>query len=277
MPNDLFQYNWNTLNTPKPSDGSNINWTNQPGNPGLKPTIDQFTDEFKALYNNLDADTIGKGVKYENLANRSTQAVNTSPTVYRNNVIEDLRRTYDLSSGSYVSTYSQVTGQATNFLTLSTWQLPVTFRNFQTGLDNIVTENIVDLEYRLLSSSDVPAAQIQNVFTWNETGTAMAGVNNLQGWKQATIGLQVSSSSSFSTYSMVEKSLLICSDGTSVNKIPHFKTFSLWETSQKNYQNPWYRLVFFLKQRADQPAGLTMTLPIQLIYSVQQKVTNRTI
>lgn len=263
-------YDWNNplVPAPKPTDGSGINWTSQPSNPGMKPIIDQYTDEFKNLQNKLNADVVNQGANFGNIANRAIQPENMRPridTPFKNRFVTVQ------SAANTGQPFTQVDGQPiVKKILIPPFQISTGFRNFQIGIDNITTE----LEILLNNSFRSGNSQI-NSPTAGISWATPDGTANVDDYKNCKIYVEVDSTSAFLTPTLVSKdSFEIYTNYTTSETCPWL--IKCVDKIAKNYQDPWYRVYLTLEKAPNQSAGVSMNLTLQTYLTLIYKVSNKT-
>lgn len=270
MANSLITQDWNNPTTPAPrmGDGTAINYTTQPGNPGLKPILDQYDQSFKDLYNNLDATVPGKGLQYENLANGAVQAVNMREII-NTSVNNRLFSIVNPTNGGYLT---QTDGQAVNkFILIPPFQAITNFRNFQAGVDNVTTELDISLDIGYLVSSGLNTA-LGWIGNWYAQPDGLAAAADYRNIKIVT---EVDSNSAFTSAVIVsKKSFYGYTNYTSQENNSPWSIKAIDKTT-KNYQNPWYRTYLIMEKAPNQAAGVAMNLIMQGLASATYKCKNK--
>jgi hypothetical protein len=238
-----FLLDWNnpTAPAPRPSQGSKINYVDEPANPGIKAILDQYTDEFKSLALNMDASVAGRGLQFGNIANRAIQAENYRPLLWK----PYSRKPFAVGDGTGQQRI-QVDGQAIFYTELFKVQFGTGFRNFQVGVDNITTELILELTALFWQASST-----QSALGWNYAPAPYAGTSNYDDYLPNRLVLDVSSNANFTD--------AVTLDDWGIDPNGNYKTLThrVWDTPPKAYQNPWYRLRHYQKKTPAQSIGIS--------------------
>jgi hypothetical protein len=260
-----FLIDWNnpTALAPKPSQGTKINWIDEPANPGLKPIIDQFTDEFKSLALNMDASVAGRGLQFGNIANSAIRPENMRTQNNKSVQNKPWVLTDTPATGNY---FTQLDGQTQKYVELTKWQEATNFRNFQPGIDNVTTDMKVEIDwdwadfYSGISQWGVPS--------WH------LNPSNYNDYKNMWIRVEVSPDLLFTTSTIVEEKGFFAR-GAGAQATPWI--FNVIDKTIKIYQNPCYKISFFWKKSISQSAGTQALIRGQGTISVTANCTNKNI
>ena len=260
MSNALFLTDWNnpTALAPKPVGGGGVNYSSLAGNPGIKPIVDQFTDELKNLYNELDATIATKGLKFDNLSNNSVQAENIREKW--NFPVQD--KLFVITNGTVETPMTQVVGQSIIYKEIAKWQAVTNFRNFTAGIDNITTEINANISLTTGSATNIYSLGNTQIYT---------PPASMDDYKQIRFQIQVSPDNTFATTQVVADRGVYLQGGQTI--IPLL--IKGVDINPKNYQNPWYRVVLYLRKNPTQSNGVSMTFYGYGDIDINYKCTNK--
>jgi hypothetical protein len=261
-----FLIDWNnpTAPAPRPSQGSKINYVDEPLNPGLKAIFDQYTDEFKSLALNMDASIPNKGLVFGNIANGAIRPENMRLRI--DQPFKGVLLTIDNGAGS---AFVQVDGQPPILKpVVPVFQVATNYRNFQPGIDNVTTELdiIIDRAYIANQGSLQPPTS-----NWTNTTQGQIGGND----RNIKIYTEVGSSLAMTDAVLVSKDAYYgYTNYTPQEPQMQNLTIKIVDKTLKLYQNPCYRITLRLERTSAQAVGVSLGLALQALVTITVKTTN---
>jgi hypothetical protein len=260
----LYDFNNPTILAPKPGAGSRVNWISEPSNPGLKPIVDQIYDQLTFFFDQSDATQSGKGVGFDNIANRAVRPENMRLRIdqpYKGTLL-----TIDNGAGG---AFVQIDGQTLiKKPVVPVFQVVTNWRNFQTGIDNVTTELdiIIDRAYIANQGSLLPPTG-----NWTNTNQGQIGGND----RNIKIYTEVGSSAAMTDAVLVSKDAYYGYTNYTPQE-PQLQnlTIKIVDKTIKSYQNPFYRITLALEKTSTQTPGTSMGLALQALVTVTTKATN---
>jgi hypothetical protein len=266
-----FLLDWNnpTAPAPRPSQGSKINYVDEPANPGIKAILDQYTDEFKSLALNMDASVAGRGLQFGNIANGAIRPENMRPRIdqpYKNYHVQ-------IDSGlNNGSGYIQVDGQPLiKKPIVPVFQTTPNFRNFQPGIDNVTT--VLDIIIDKNQMTGIGGLKPGNDWSPSPWYTVPQGFAGAADNRNCKIYIEVGSSIAMTDAVLVSKeSFYGYANYTAVEQGPW--VMKVLDKTPKLYPNPCYRITFGLEKAPSQAAGVSMQIALQATATVTVSQTN---
>jgi hypothetical protein len=265
----LFDFNNPTILAPRPSAGSRVNYISEPGNPGQKPIFDQLYDQLTFFFDQSDATQVGKGIRFDNIANRAVRPENMRLRIDQPFKNYHVQIDNGLNNGGG---FTQVDGQTPlRKPVVPVFQIPTNFRNFQAGVDNVTAE--IDI---IIDKGFMQNAQGMNAGTsWTPQNwySILAGNTTAQSQRNVKIFVWVGSSLAMTDAVLISKeSFYGYSNYTMVEQGSW--SMKIIDKTSKLYQNPCYKIELGLEKAPGQAAAVVMGLALQALVTVTTKATN---